>query len=51
MNENYWNENDDSIWAYEEMFDKTYEILINLEYLKKYLKENPSVKCEFYDSY
>ena len=51
LNENYWNENDDSIWAYEEMFDKTYEILINLEYLKKYLKENPSVKCEFYDSY
>lgn len=51
LNENYWNENDDSIWSYEEMFDKTYEILINLEYLKKYLKDNPNVKCEFYDSY
>ena len=51
LNENYWNENDDSIWDYEEMFDKTYEILINLEYLKKYMKDNPSVKCEFYDSY
>ena len=51
LNENYWNENDDSIWTYEEMFDKTYEILINLEYLKKYMKDNPNVKCEFYDSY
>jgi hypothetical protein len=51
LNENYWNENDDSIWAYEEMFDHTYEILVNLEYLKKYLKDNPDVKCEFYDSY
>lgn len=51
LNENYWNENDDSIWSYEEMFDKTYETLINLEYLKKYLKDNPNVKCEFYDSY
>ena len=51
LNENYWNENNDSIWTYEEMFDKTYEILINLEYLKKYLKDNPGVKCEFYDSY
>lgn len=51
LNETYWNENDDSIWSYEEMFDKTYEILVNLEYLKKYLKNNPNVKCEFYDSY
>jgi hypothetical protein len=51
LNETYWNENDDSIWEYDEMFDKTYEILINLEYLKRYLKENPNVKCEFYDSY
>lgn len=51
LNELYWNENDDSIWEYDEMFDKTYEILVNLEYLKKYLKENPCVKCEFYDSY
>lgn len=51
LNETYWNENDDSIWAYEELFDKTYEILVNLEYLKKYLKDNPNVKCEFYDSY
>lgn len=51
LNELYWNENDDSIWEYDEMFDKTYEILVNLEYLKKYLRENPSVKCEFYDSY
>lgn len=51
LNELYWNENNDSIWDYEDMFDKTYEILINLEYLKKYLKDNPNVKCEFYDSY
>lgn len=51
LNEIYWNENDDSIWSYEEMFDTTYEALVNLEYLKRYLKENPNVKCEFYDSY
>ena len=51
LNENYWNEHDDSIWTYEEMFNKTYEILVNLEYLKKYLKDNPDVKCYFYDNY
>ena len=51
LNETYWNENDDSIWSYEVMFDVLYTQLMNLEYLKKYLIDNPNVKCEFYDSY
>lgn len=51
LSKDYWEENADSIWEYEEYFDNLYMILIRLEWLKEYLKDNPNVECYFYDSY
>lgn len=51
LSKDYWEENSDSIWEYEECFDNLYKILIRLEWLKEYLKDNPNVECYFYDSY
>lgn len=51
LSKDYWEENADSIWEYEEYFDNLYKILIRLEWLKEYLKNNPNVECYFYDSY
>jgi hypothetical protein len=51
LSRDYWEENADSIWEYEEYFDNLYKILIRLEWLKEYLKDNPNVECYFYDSY
>lgn len=47
----YWEENADSIWLYDEYFDNMLDIIFNLKWLEKYLKEHPEAHAYFYDSY
>ena len=47
----YWDENADSIWEFEDMIPNLIQQLINLTWLKDYMKEHPEVTCHFYDSY
>lgn len=51
FNENYWNEEAESIWTFDEMFETLIDNVVNLQKLKELLESNPEVKCEFYDSY
>ncbi len=51
LNKKYWEENARSIWEYREYFPRNIQNIINLLWLKRYLKENPNVECYFYDSY
>lgn len=46
-------DNDDggSIWAFEEMIPKLAQDIINLGWLKSYLKTHPQAVAYFYDSY
>lgn len=46
-----WEEESDSIWEFDEMFDNLFQSVINLMWLETYLRENPDVECCFYDSY
>lgn len=50
LSKDFW-ENSETIWEYEDYFDDTYEILVRLEYLKEFMKNNPNAECYFYDSY
>lgn len=47
----YWDENADSIWEYEEMYETMLSILLNLKWLERRLKTNPEETAYFYDSY
>ena len=47
----YWDENADSIWEYEEMYETMLDILLNLKWLEKRLNANPEESAYFYDSY
>ena len=51
MDEDYWEENGDSIWTYEEFKDNLKNDLINFALILGYMNENPDVYLEFYDSY
>lgn len=51
LSRDYWDENADSIWEYDEYFQKIYKNLIFLEWLKDYYKEHPEIEVYFYDSY
>lgn len=51
LNEKYWNDSADSIWEYEEYIDTMIDIILNLKWLEKYLKDHKDAECYFYDSY
>lgn len=51
MDEDYWEENADSIWTYDEFKAHLEEDLINFALILSYMNENPDVYLEFYDSY
>ncbi len=51
FNEQHWENEGDSIWTYDEMFDNLVNSVLTLEWMKWYLEEHPDVTCYFYDSY
>jgi hypothetical protein len=51
LDEEYWENNADSIWEYDEFKPCLLQQIKNLLWLREYLKEHPNVKCYFYDSY
>ena len=51
FNAETWEEDGNSIWEFDEIFDNLFQSVINLMWLETYLRENPDVKCYFYDSY
>ena len=51
LDENYWNENSNSIWEYDvQIVDNLTHILLNLVWLATYMKDH-DVVAWFYDSY
>lgn len=51
LNPTYWEENGDSIWTYEEIYESLLDDLLNLKWLERYLKKHPEDSAFFYDSY
>lgn len=51
LNEEYYDENADSIWEFEEAYDNIQQSIINLIWLKTYMDKHSNVMCHFYDSY
>ena len=47
----YWEENADSIWEYDEYYEHMLDIILNLKWLEKRLKDHPDETAYFYDSY
>jgi hypothetical protein len=47
----YWEENADSIWEYDEYFEHMLDVIFNLKWLEKRLKDHPEETAFFYDSY
>lgn len=46
-----WDSKADSIWEYDEMFDRQLQMVINLEKFYDIYKDNPNINVIFYDSY
>lgn len=51
MDKEYWEDNANSIWTYDEFKDHLAEDLVNFAFILGYMKQNPDVYLEFYDSY
>ena len=51
LDEQYYEENADSIWEFCEAKDNIQQSIINLLWLKTYMEQHPEVECYFYDSY
>ena len=51
FSEKKWEEEGESIWAYEEVFENNLNNITNLKWLSAYIKEHPEIKCRFYDSF
>lgn len=51
LQKSYWDNHNNCIWDYEEMFEQLYEELVFLEWFKTYYKENSNLNVTFYDSY
>ena len=48
----YWENNGDSIWEHDEVFEYTLlQQIINLKWLHSYMVAHPEVECYFYDSF
>lgn len=48
---NSWDEEDNNLWEFNEMKNRITQDIINLSWLRNYIKENPRAYCYFYDSY
>lgn len=51
MDEETWENEGNSIWSYKEELPVLKDNLFNLALIAAYMKENPDVYLEFYDSY
>ena len=51
MNEETWEETGHSIWTYQEIRERLADDLVNFSLMIGYMKNNPDVYLEFYDSY
>ena len=51
MNKEKWEEDGDSIWDYNEILPILQQNVINLAIIAAFMKNNPDVYLEFYDSY
>lgn len=46
-----WEDEGDSIWSFEEIRNQLIMSIINLAAIEVFMKENPDIYLEFYDSY
>lgn len=51
MNKETWEEEGDSIWEYDEILPILQQNVMNLAIIAAFMKNNPDVYLEFYDSY
>ena len=51
LDQEYYEENADSIWEYDDARDHIQQSIINLLWLKTYMESHPEVECYFYDSW
>ena len=51
MNKETWEEDGDSIWEYDEILPTLQQDVMNLAIIAAFMKNNPDVYLEFYDSY
>ena len=51
MNEETWEEEGNSIWTYQEIREHLAYDLVNFSLMIGYMKQNPDVYLEFYESY
>lgn len=51
MNEETWENEGNSIWDYDEILPILQQNVINLAIIASFMKNNPDVYLEFYDSY
>ena len=51
LDPNRWEDEGDSIWSFEEIRAQLIVSIINLAAIEIFMKENPDVYLEFYDSY
>jgi len=51
MDNNKWEDDGDSIWDYDEILPILQRDIVNLAIIAAFMKNNPDVYLEFYDSY
>lgn len=51
MNKETWEDEGDSIWEYDEILHTLQRDIMNLAIIAAFMKSNPDVYLEFYDSY
>lgn len=51
LDENKWEEEENSIWTYDEVRPVLIQNIINLALICGFMEENPDIYLEFYDSY
>ena len=51
LDKEVWEEEGESIWEYEEVKERLQNDIVNLVLMIPFMKENPDVYLEFYDSY
>ena len=51
MNEERWENEGSSIWAYDEIHDRLVHDIVNFALIMAFMENNPDIYLEFYDSY
>ena len=51
LDKKVWDEEGESIWEYEEVKERLQDDIVNLVLIISFMKENPDIYLEFYDSY